>query len=802
MKKVLSVVLSVCMLLSIIGGMSITANATSKTSDEAISWVKSQLGKTVGSGQCVALINSYYSFLGVSPVSGNGCDYATNSLPSGWTRTKGGTPQKGDILVYNANSSNPYGHVGIYEGDYSHYHQNVSGQYVECITGWKYNGFTNSYWGCIHPNFSGSLGKPTNLRVQVRGGIVQLFWNAASGANCYDVILTKPNGSVKYLHASGTSKDIRNLAYGTYKVEVQSLYRPNGSSTGQTVGPHSDVLTFDYNMQSAVNVKFERVGTTITVTWDAADGANCYDVIVKNPKNETNWYHTNTTSKTFTDCIPGQYVFDIQSLYRVNNSSTGQKVGPHSGEFPYLFALEAPKNLKASNDADDNLYLEWDAVDGATCYDVIVEKPDGNTDWYHSHENYRLINNLAFGTYTINIQSLYRENEGTSSQFQVVGSHSEKLTYNYQKHQHTVVTDAYVAPTCTQPGKTEGSHCSTCGAIIVAQNTISATGHSFVSDKQYCQNGCGTVNPNYVAPHTHTWNSGVVTQAATCTANGIRTFTCSGCGETKTETIGALGHAFETITLSAANCVNEGLEKEICTRCEYYQTNRIPALGHDYQEVLTQPTATTLGYTTHICARCSDTFVDSYTSPTGKLTLKCAARTANAEKVQWNAVKTASGYQVQISNVAGTAWSSYANVKAGVTAYTFKNLAAGSNYKFRVRFYIMAGDKNYFSPWSATLNSPTLPAGTAFTKLTPAKRAFAAQWKKSAVTGYQLQYATNAKFSKAVTKTVKGASKYSLAVKNLKGGARYYVRIRTYQAIGGAYYYSTWSAAKVVTTKK
>lgn len=51
---------------------------------------------------------------------------ATNSLPSGWTRVQGGTPQTGDILVYSGNSQNPYGHVTIYKSDYVTYHQNFN----------------------------------------------------------------------------------------------------------------------------------------------------------------------------------------------------------------------------------------------------------------------------------------------------------------------------------------------------------------------------------------------------------------------------------------------------------------------------------------------------------------------------------------------------------------------------------------------------------------------------------------------------------------------------------------------------
>ena len=223
--------------------------------------------------------------------------------------------------------------------------------------------------------------------------------------------------------------------------------------------------------------------------------------------------------------------------------------------------------------------------------------------------------------------------------------------------------------------------------------------------------------------------------------------------------------------------------------------------GHTYAKQVIMPKAAALGYTIYTCA-CGDSYIGTYTAPTGKLTLKCAARTATAEKVQWNYVKTATGYQVQISTKDGKAWATAVNMKAGVTSYTFKNLVAGGNYKFRVRFYIKAADgKNYFSPWQA-ISSPTLPKATNLA-VSAAKKAFTAKWTKVAgVTGYQVQYSTNAKFTGAKTVTIKGAAKYTQAVKNLKGGARYYVRIRTYQAIGGAYYYSTWSATKAVTTKK
>ena len=161
LKRSLSLVLALVLVLTATPLATMPAQAaTSKTLEQAMSWLESQVGKKVGSGQCVALTKAYYQALGVSAVSGNGCDYATNKLPSGWKRIKGATPQAGDIMVWTQGYQG-YGHVAVCGKNGTYYHQNWSGQYVQKLNKAYTNGFSISsgkyyanYWGVIRPDFT------------------------------------------------------------------------------------------------------------------------------------------------------------------------------------------------------------------------------------------------------------------------------------------------------------------------------------------------------------------------------------------------------------------------------------------------------------------------------------------------------------------------------------------------------------------------------------------------------------------------------------------------------------------------
>lgn len=170
---------------------------------------------------------------------------------------------------------------------------------------------------------------------------------------------------------------------------------------------------------------------------------------------------------------------------------------------------------------------------------------------------------------------------------------------------HTEETVPAVPATCTTAGKTEGKKCSVCGEVLEAQQEVPATGHtpdSFwtygaIADKHYkkCLT-CGEI----AETADHNWNNGEITTPATCAAAGVKTYTCSDCSDTKTETVPATGQH----TWGEWSKVDDTNHKRTCSVCQEAAT-----AAHTWNggEITTEPTTTTEGVKTYTCTACGDT---------------------------------------------------------------------------------------------------------------------------------------------------------------------------------------------------
>jgi hypothetical protein len=160
---------------------------------------------------------------------------------------------------------------------------------------------------------------------------------------------------------------------------------------------------------------------------------------------------------------------------------------------------------------------------------------------------------------------------------------------------HKAVTDVAVLPTCTETGKTEGSHCETCGEVLKAQETISATGHKAVTDVavlptctetgktegSHCET-CGEVlKAQETVPATgHSYDAGKETIAPTYTTKGELTYTCTACGASRKEEIETI---VENIT------IYNGIDYSAVYNADYYYKNNADlseAFGKDSEALL------------------------------------------------------------------------------------------------------------------------------------------------------------------------------------------------------------------------
>ena len=151
-------------------------------------------------------------------------------------------------------------------------------------------------------------------------------------------------------------------------------------------------------------------------------------------------------------------------------------------------------------------------------------------------------------------------------------------------------------PTCTESGLTDGIKCGICGEVLTQQEEISALGHTVVMQES---------------------------EAPSCDLNGYEYYACERCGgQEHTILLEATGHDYENGK---------------CTKCGEKDPNATkpnkPGYGfiwdwifggwwgdcckHSYTSVVTAPTCTEKGYTTHTCSECGDSYKDSYTRALG-----------------------------------------------------------------------------------------------------------------------------------------------------------------------------------------
>ena len=326
---------------------------------------------------------------------------------------------------------------------------------------------------------------------------------------------------------------------------------------------------------------------------------------------------------------------------------------------------------------------------------------------------------------------------------------------------HTAVTDKGYPATCTTAGKTDGSHCSVCNTVIKVQTVINATGHK-----------------------SSGW---IVDKAASIGVKGSKHKECTVCKKVlETAEIPALSRisiSKASVTLSTSTYAYDGKAKKPGVTVKL--NGKTLKNGTDY-------TASYSNNTKVGTAKVTITGKGNYTGSVSKTySIKNDFKKATVSGIS---TKAFTGKNITQSI---TVKYNGKTLKKG-TDYT---VSYSSNKNIGTATVKVAGKGSYTGTITKTFKIN--PAKQEIQKLTAKSKAFFVDWaQKGSATGYEIQYATNSKFTSAKKVTITNNKTDTKTISKLSGKKKYYVRVRSYTTVKGTKYYGAWSASKSVTTKK
>ncbi len=458
--------------------------------------------------------------------------------------------------------------------------------------------------------------------------------------------------------------------------------------------PYFEIKWYDksgveFNNNKIEELLFYEIGQVICIKTEYWN-SDAPDVLGK-----TDWLQWVTLSTLSEN--PGRYY-----LRKCEDTDTGAAMEVKPGDYTFLF-LDSPFYLEDLitvadvKDLKDNVRAQWSVT--------FNDQDAGGTDKpEHTHSYQSAVTKQATCT-----------EKGVKTFTCGCG---DKYTESINALGHREVTDPAVKPTETTAGKTEGSHCSVCGAVIRKQEVIPALGKP---------------------EHTHSYQS-AVTKKATCTEKGIITYTC-GCGDKYTKELSVVSHKY-TQKISPATAKNNGKVQQICQVCSAVKSTVIykpqkPALSktdYNYDGKVKTPSVTVKDskgkylkkntdfkvvypkgrknpgvytVTVELRGKYSGKMTGSFTIKPKKTSLKKVTAKSKGMQVTWNKQKTQiDGYQIQYctsGKFKGKTLKSVTAKKKDISKKISK-LKGKKKYYVRIRTYktvkVSGKSKKLYSDWS------------------------------------------------------------------------------------------------------
>ena len=215
-----------------------------------------------------------------------------------------------------------------------------------------------------------------------------------------------------------------------------------------------------------------------------------------------------------------------------------------------------------------------------------ITLPDG-WNWQEADKDTALADGVA-----VTANAIYT---GTDKGNYETESVSITITRSKCDHTHTEIRNQREA-TCTQTGYAGDTYCTDCDKLLSTGKELAALGHDYKATvtkqpttteegiRTYTCTRCNSSYTESIAKlpeekHTHNY-TGSITKEATCTEAGVRTYTCS-CGNSYTENIPATGHSYVSKVTKAATTTEEGIMTYTCSKCGHSYTQPIAKIKSD-----------------------------------------------------------------------------------------------------------------------------------------------------------------------------------------------------------------------------
>lgn len=469
----------------------------------------------------------------------------------------------------------------------------------------------------------------TNLKKLINeakpGAHIRTYKGSASSAHSLVITKITDNG-FSIAQANGSN----NNEYSSWKQNYVGTYTYTWSSyVSSTYGKRGInyiEMPYDYDIvpsKPTISGHSDETSTSVKIKWKEVSGATKYKLEYRPAGGE---WDADGISKTVTGTsyeatglVSGKlYWFRLYAINDAGSSGKSEQYGVY---------LDGPKP-ETETVSTTSIKITWPHVGGNTEYELRYKKSGDSADqWvsvsgkFSKDEREYIHTGLEPGTqYYYKTKAYNLDDESVISDYTADNSGFTKLS------SPTVTSNASNSVSIKwERGTMNGDYTYTYRVLRKASYETVYDSMAVVSSKSYTdttvkpnteyryyidvlRNGDYIVHSDVVTVTTpscsHTYSSWTTTKAATCTASGSKTRTCTKCSAVETGTISATGHSYSSwTTTTAATCTTAGVSTRTCSKCSAKETQAIAATGHSLSEwsVKTEATCLADGEKTRHC---------------------------------------------------------------------------------------------------------------------------------------------------------------------------------------------------------